>query len=88
MLKPGVAAVAEDLLDAARLVVEAQDDLVDLRHLLQEIELVVKERAVEDRDDRFRRVNGQRTEPRALAPHEQNRLHSQPPMISLVSAAS
>ena len=31
----GVAAVAEDLLDAARLVVEAEDDLVDLRHLLQ-----------------------------------------------------
>ena len=80
--QPAVAAVAEDLFDPARLVVEAEDDLVDLRHLLQQIELVVEERPVEDRHDRLRRVNRQRTEARALAPREQDRLHRQPPMLS------
>ena len=70
-----VAAVAEDLLDAARLVVEAEDDLVDLRDLLEQVELVVEKRPVEDRDDRLGRVDGQRTQPRALAPGEQDRLH-------------
>ena len=78
----GVAAVAEDLLDPARLVVEAEDHLVDLRHLLQQIELVVEERPVEDRHDRLRRVNRQRAQPRAFAPGEQDRLHAQPPMLS------
>ena len=69
---PESAAVAEDLLDPPRLVVEAEDDLVDLRHLLQQIDLVVEERPVEDRHDRLRRVNGQRAQPRALAPGEQD----------------
>ena len=78
----GVAAVAEDLLDAPRLVVEAEDDLVDFGHLLQQIELVVQKRPVEDRDDRLRRVNRQRAQPRALAPGQQDRLHAQPPMLS------
>ena len=47
-------ALAEDLFDAARLVVEAEDDLVDLGHLLQQIDLIVQERAVEDRNDGLR----------------------------------
>ena len=71
----GVAAVAEDLLDPPRLVVQAEDDLVDLGHLLEQVELVVEERPVEDRDDRLRRVNRQRAQPRAFAPREQDRLH-------------
>ena len=72
---PEFAAVAEDLLDAPRLVVEAQHDLVDLGHLLEQIELVVEERPLEDRNDRLRRVNRQRTQPRALAAGQENRLH-------------
>ena len=81
-----VAAVAEDLLDAARLVVEAEDHLVDLRHLLQQVELVVEERPIEDRDDRFGRVDGERAEPRALCPLRAESPSSQPPMISFAIA--
>ena len=68
-------AVAEDLLDPARLVVQAEDDLVDLRHLPQQVDLVVEERPIEDRHDRLRRVDGQRPQPRALAAGEKNGLH-------------
>ena len=75
MRTPSAFAFAEDLLDPARLVVEAEDDLVDLRHLPQLIDLVVEERPVEDRHDRFRRVDGQRPQARALAPGEKNGLH-------------
>jgi hypothetical protein len=71
-----VAAVAKDLFDPSRLIVEAQDRLIDLRHLLQQIELIVEKRPIEDRNDRFWCVNRQRTEPRTLAPREQNRLHA------------
>src|SRR5438132_11628197 len=38
---------------------------------------------LEDRHDRFRCVDGERAEPRAFAPREQDRLHRQPPMLSL-----
>ena len=68
-------AFAEDLLDAARLVVQAEDHLVDLRHLPQQIDLVVEKRPVEDRHDRLRRVDGQRPQARALAAGEQNGFH-------------
>ena len=71
-----VAAVAEDFLDAAGLIVQAEDDLVDLRDFLQEIQLKLQERPIEDRNDRFRCVNGERAQTRALAPGEQNRLHA------------
>ena len=74
--EPGVAAVAEDFLDPARLVVEAEDDLVDLGHLLQQVELKLQKRPIEDRDDRFGRVDRERTKSRALAPGEENRLHA------------
>ena len=47
---PTSVAIAEDLLDPARLVVEAEDDLVDVGHLLQQIDLVLEERPVEDRE--------------------------------------
>ena len=45
-------AVPEDLLDAPRLVVEAQNHLVDLGHPPQQIDCIEK-RPVEDGDDRF-----------------------------------
>jgi hypothetical protein len=73
--EPAVAAVAEDLLDPPRLVIQAEDDFVDLGHLLEQVELIVKERPVEDRDDRLRCVNRQRAQPRAFSPREQYRLH-------------
>ena len=47
-------ALAEDLLDPARLVVQAENRLVYLRHLPEQVQLVVEERPVEDRNDRFR----------------------------------
>ena len=72
-------AVAEDVLDAPRLVVEAEDDLVDLGNLPDQIDLVVEERPVEDRDDRLGRVQGQRPQPRALAAREQDGFHDNPP---------
>ena len=62
----------------SRLVVEAENDLVDFRNLLDEIELIVEKRPVEDRNDRLRCVNGERAEPRALAPDEKQRLHIEP----------
>ncbi len=77
-----VPAVAEDLLDPARLIVEAENDLVDLRYLPEQVELIVEERPIEDRHDRFRRMDRQGTQPRAFAPRQQDRLHGQPPMIS------
>ena len=70
-----VGPVAEHLLDAPRLIVEAQDDLVDLRHLPEQVDLVPQKRPVEDRHDRFRRVERQRPQPRALPSGEQNGLH-------------
>src|SRR6185436_4917266 len=68
-------AVAEDLLDAPRLVIEAEDDFVDLRDLLQEIDLVVEERPVEDRNDRLRGVNRQRPESGSLSSGQEDCLH-------------
>ena len=73
--QPQPVALAEDLLDPARLVVQAENRLVDLRHLPQQIDLVVEERAVEDRNDRLGRVDRERPQACALAPGEQNGLH-------------
>ena len=73
--QPRVAAVAENFLDAARLIVQAEDHFIDFGYFLYLVELKLQERAIEDRHDRLRRVNGERTEPRALAACEQNRLH-------------
>ncbi len=75
----GAGAVAEHFFDAARLIVEAEDHLVDLGNLLEEIDLVVEERAIEDRHDGLRRVDRQRTQARALASGEQNGLHDKLP---------
>ena len=74
-LEAEAVAVAEDLLDAPRLVVQAEDDLVDLGHLPQQIDLVVEKRPVEDRHDRLRRVDRQRPQARALAAGEQDGFH-------------
>ena len=63
--------VTDDVLDAARLVVQAENDLVNLRHLPDEIELVVKERPIEDRHDRLRGMDGQGTQAGALATGQQ-----------------
>ena len=71
----GVAAVAEHLFDALRLIVQAENHFVDLRHLLDEIELIVEKRPVEDRHDRFRRVNRERTKSRSLTSDEEKRFH-------------
>ena len=71
----GARAIAEDLFDPARLIVEAENDLVDLRHLLQLIDLIVQERAVEDGNDGLGRVNRERAQSRALAPCKENCFH-------------
>ena len=71
-------ALAEDFLDAARLIVQAENHLVDLRHLAQQVDLVVEKRPVEDRHDGLRRVDGQRPQASALAASEQDGLHSNP----------
>ena len=42
---------------------------------LQQVDLVVEERPVEDRDDRLGRVEGERAQPRAFAPGEQDGFH-------------
>ena len=68
-------ALPEDLLDAPRLVVEAQDGLVDLGHLPEQIDLVVQKRPVEDRDDGLRSMDGQRPQARAFAAGEQDGFH-------------
>ena len=73
--QPDVRAVAEDLFDAAGLVVQAEDHLGDARHLLQQVELVVQERPIENRNDGLGRVQGQRTQPRAFAAGEKDGFH-------------
>ena len=70
------AAVADDALDGVRPVVEAQNDLVDLGQLPEQVDLVVQQRPVEDRHDRLGRVAGQRTQPRAESAGEQDGLHA------------
>ena len=87
-LDADLGSVAEDLLDAPRLVVEAQDDFVDLGHLLEQVELVVEERPVENGHDRLRRMNRERPESRALAPGEEDRLHDDPRSYTMVECGS
>ena len=68
-------AVTEHRFDTLGLVVEAQDDLVDLGHLQNAVDLVMQERPAEDGNDGLGRVQGQRAQSRALPTGEQNRLH-------------
>ena len=68
-------ALAEHLFDSTRLIVEAEDDLVDFRHLFEQINLVIQKRTIQDRNDGFRRVDRERPQPGALAAGEQNRFH-------------
>ena len=72
--EPG--AFSEDLFDAPRLIVQAEDDLVDFRHLLEKIDLVVEKRPVQDGHNRLRRVDRQRPEPGALPAGKENRFHA------------
>jgi hypothetical protein len=51
------------------------DGFVDFRYLAQLIDLVVEKGPVEDRDDRLRRVDGQRAQACALSPGEQDSFH-------------
>ncbi|MEZ5418757.1 MAG: hypothetical protein R2708_15640 [Vicinamibacterales bacterium] len=74
-LHPERRAVAERLLEAPRLVVQAQDDFVDLGYLLQQADLVGQERPVEDGDDGLRRVQREGTQSRALAAGQQDGFH-------------
>jgi len=66
---------AEHLFDAARLIVQTEDDLVDFGHPLDEIQLIVEKRAVEYRNDALGCVDGERAEPRALSSDQKKRLH-------------
>ena len=75
-----LAARPEHFLDAARLVIQAQDCLVDLRHLSQEVELVVEKRAVENRNNRFGRVDRERTQARSFPTREDDCLHVPRPL--------
>ena len=72
---PCVPSVAEHLFDTRRLIVQAEDHLVDLRYLLDEIELVVEKRPVEDGNDGLRCVYRERPQARALTTDEKKRLH-------------
>ena len=44
-LDAGLVSIAEHLFDAVRLVVEAENHLVDFGHLLDEVQLIVEKRA-------------------------------------------
>jgi hypothetical protein len=72
---PSPFAFAEDLLDAARLVVETEDHLVDLRDLPQEVDLVIEERPVQDGTIGFRRVTVSGRSRVPFASGEQDGLH-------------
>ena len=79
-------AVAKGLFESARLVVQAEDDLVDFGHALQEIDLILKKGPVENRHDRLRRVQRERAESRALAAGEQDSFHVNRRSYTSVSA--
>src|SRR5258708_5648675 len=66
---------AENLLYAARLVIEAENHLVDLRDLLEEIDLVIQKLPGQDRNDRLWRVDRQWSQPRTFASGEQDGFH-------------
>ena len=79
-------AVPEEVLDAAGLVVQAENDLVDLGNLPEQVELVAEKWSIEDRDDRLRCVKGQRAKARAFPPGEENGLHAETPAGGVVPA--
>ena len=63
------------LLDPVGTIVQAEDDLVDLRDLLHAVDLIVQERPIEDGYDGLGRVECQWPKAGALPSSEQNRLH-------------
>src|SRR5262245_53732009 len=74
-LDSDVRPIPEDLLDPARLIIQTENDFIDLGHLLEKIDLVVQKWAIEDRNDRLWRVNGEWPESGSLAPGQKDRLH-------------
>ncbi len=67
--------VAEHLFDPPRLVVEAEHDFVDFRHLTKQVDLVPEKRAIENRHDRLGRVQRERPQPRPLATGQEDGFH-------------
>ena len=59
------------------LIVQAENHLVDLRQLLEELDLVMDKRAIEDRHDRFRRIEGEWPETRTKPSSQEDGLHGQ-----------
>jgi hypothetical protein len=53
------------------LVVQAQNDFVNLRYLLDEIKLIVEEWPAEDWNDGLRRMNRERTKSCSLAANKE-----------------
>ena len=76
------ATVTKHFFDAPWLVVEAEYDFVDLGNLLQQINLIVKEGTIENRNDGLGRMNRQRPQPRTLASCEKNRFHGNRSILS------
>ena len=62
-----------------RLAGDQQLHLIDFRHLLQQINLIVEKCAVENRNDGLGRVDRQRAQPSAFAPGKQDGLHDKLP---------
>ena len=74
-------AVADQVFDPAGLIVQAEDDLVNLRNLPEEVDLIAEKRTVEDRHDRLRRIERERAKARTLPAGEEDRLHRRPRRI-------
>ena len=68
-------AVAEDVAHRGRQVAHGQDDVVDAV-VLEPLEHVGEEGAIDERDDRLGHGGGQRPQPRALAADEDDCLHA------------
>src|SRR5213078_145970 len=64
---PQLGSITEDRGDRLGLIVEAENHLVYLGHLFDQVDLIGEERPIEDRHDRFRRVEGERPQPGPLA---------------------
>ena len=69
--------VAEDVLDAVGLVVEAEDNFVDLGNLPEHVDLILEKRPIEDGNDGLRRVQCQRPKPRSLPTGKENGSHDE-----------
>ena len=80
--------VTEDLLDSLRLIIQAQDDLVDLWNLLEKVDLVLEKGPVEDRHDRLRSMNRERPQASSFATGQKDRLHDNQRSYSMIELAA